>query len=164
MRILEPYGPTMGCKGCENKMTGDDARPHSSESRARLGELMRGDDVEAEIIARRDNRREQRAKVIAERNKTNAEEGSEPRTAPQPASSSSNGQQERHVETHSAKRKPDDAEEPGGTRSMKHLRRVFWNSSSQRRTSPSEHQVFMKWWEGSLTVSMRCAQGRSWRN
>ena len=30
---------------------------------------MREDDVEAEIIARRDDRREQRAKVIAERNK-----------------------------------------------------------------------------------------------
>ena len=30
---------------------------------------MRGDDVEAEIIARRDDRREQRAKVIAERTK-----------------------------------------------------------------------------------------------
>ena len=29
---------------------------------------MRGDDVEADIIARRDDRREQRAKVIAERN------------------------------------------------------------------------------------------------
>ena len=26
-RILEKYGPTMGRKGCENKMTGDDARP-----------------------------------------------------------------------------------------------------------------------------------------
>ena len=35
-RILEKYGPTMGCKGCENKMTGDDARPHSSECRVRL--------------------------------------------------------------------------------------------------------------------------------
>ena len=54
-RVLEKYGPTMGCKGCENKMTGDDARPHSSECRARLEELMRGDDVEAEIIARRDD-------------------------------------------------------------------------------------------------------------
>ena len=31
---------------------------------------MRGDDVEAEIIARRDDRREQRAKVIAERSKS----------------------------------------------------------------------------------------------
>ena len=103
-RILEKYGPTMGCKGCENKMTGDDARPHSSESRARLEELMREDDVEAEIIARRDDRREQRAKVIAERNKAKDEQGSEPRTAPQPASSSSNGQQERQVEANNAKR------------------------------------------------------------
>ena len=118
--ILEKYGPTMGCKGCENKMTGGGARPRSSDCRARLEELMRGDDVEAEIIARRDDRREQRAKVIAERNKANAEEGSEPRTAPQsqPASSSSNGQQERQVEAN-AKRKPDDTEEPGETRSKK---------------------------------------------
>ena len=60
-RILEKYGPTMGCKGCENKMIGDDTRPHSSQCRARLEELMREDDVEAEIIARRDDRREQRA-------------------------------------------------------------------------------------------------------
>ena len=30
-------------------MAGDDARPHSIECRARLEELMRGDDVEAEI-------------------------------------------------------------------------------------------------------------------
>ena len=44
---------------------------------------MGGDDVEAEIIAKRDDRREQRAKVIAERNKAKAEEGSEPWTAPQ---------------------------------------------------------------------------------
>ena len=75
------------------------------------------DDVEAEIIARRDDRREQRAKVIAERNKAKDEEGSEPRTAPQPTSSSFNGQQERQIEANSAKRKPDDTEEPGETRS-----------------------------------------------
>ena len=120
-RILEKYGPTMGCKGCEDKMTGDDARPHSSECRARLEEQMRGDDVEAEIIARRNDKREQRAKVIAERNKAKAEEGSEPRTAPQSqqASSSSNGQQERQAEANNAKRKPDDTEEPGQTRSKK---------------------------------------------
>ena len=119
-RILEKYGPTMGCKGCENKMTGDDARPHSSECRARLEELMREDDVEAEFIARRDDRREQRAKVIAERNKAKDEEGSEQaRPAPQPASSSSNGQQERQVEANNAKTKPDDTEEPGETRSKK---------------------------------------------
>ena len=102
-RILEKYGPMTGCKGCENKMIGDDARPHSSECRARLEELMREDDVEAEIIARRDDRREQRAKVIAKRNKAKNEEGSEPRTAPQPASSSSNEQQERQVEANNAK-------------------------------------------------------------
>ena len=40
-------------------MTGDDARPHSSECTVSLEELMRGDDV------------------IAERNKAKAEEGSE---------------------------------------------------------------------------------------
>ena len=51
-------------------MTGDDARPHSSECRVRLEELMRGDDLETEMIARRDDRRDQRAKVIAERNKS----------------------------------------------------------------------------------------------
>ena len=63
------------------------------ECRVRLEELMRGADVEAEIRARRDDKREQRAKVIAERNKVKAEAGSEPRTAPQnqPASSHSNG-------------------------------------------------------------------------
>ena len=55
-RVLEKYGPTVGCKGCETKMNGDDSRPHTSECRARLEELMRGDDVEAEIIARRDYR------------------------------------------------------------------------------------------------------------
>ena len=100
-------------------MTGDDARPHSIECGARLQELMREDDVEAEIIARRHDRREQRAKVIAERNKAKDEEGSEPRTAPQPASNSSNGQQEQQVEANNAKRKSDDTEEPGETRSKK---------------------------------------------
>ena len=100
-------------------MTPDDARPHSSECRARLEELMREDDVEAEIIAGRDDRREQRAKVIAERNQAKDEEGSEPRTAPQPASSSSNRRQEQQVEATNAKRKPDDTEEPGETRSKK---------------------------------------------
>ena len=49
--ILKKCGPTMGCKECESKMIGADARPHSSECRVRLEELMRGDDVEAEIIA-----------------------------------------------------------------------------------------------------------------
>ena len=94
-------------------MIGDDARPHSSECRVRVEELMRGDDVEAKIIAGRDDRREQRAKVIAVRNEAKAEEGSEPRTAPQsqPASSSSNGSQERQAEAINAKRKPDDTEE-----------------------------------------------------
>ena len=114
-RVLEKYGATMGCKGCENKMTGDVARPHSSECRVRLEELMRGDDVEAEIIARRNDRRELRGKVIAEKNETKAEEGSEPSTAPrsQPASSSSNGQKDRQAEANNAKRQPDDTEEPG---------------------------------------------------
>ena len=46
-RILEKYGNMMEWKGCENKKTGDDARPHSSECGARPEELMRGDDVEA---------------------------------------------------------------------------------------------------------------------
>ena len=110
-RILEKYGPTMGCKRFEDKIIGDDARPHSSECRAKLEELMREADVEAEIMTRRDDRREQRAKVIAERNKAVDEEGSEPRTAPQPSSSSSNGQQERQVEANNARRKPDDTEE-----------------------------------------------------
>ena len=50
--ILVKYGPTMECKGCENKMTGDDARPRSREWRVTPEELMDGDDVEAEIIAR----------------------------------------------------------------------------------------------------------------
>ena len=85
-RILEKYGPTMGCKRMREQNDWEDATPHSSECRARLEELMREDDVEAEIIAIRDDRREQRAKVIAERNKAKDEEGSEPRTAPQPAS------------------------------------------------------------------------------
>ena len=60
---------------------------------------MRGDDVEAEITASRDDRREQRAKVIAERNKAKAEEVSEPKTAPQsqPAPRSSNGQRRGQV-------------------------------------------------------------------
>ena len=59
-RILKKYGPTMGCKGCKSKIAGGDARPHSNECRARLEELMRADDAEADIIARRDERREQR--------------------------------------------------------------------------------------------------------
>ena len=43
-RVLEKYGPTMGCKGSENKMTGDDTRAHSSECTVRLEEVMRGDE------------------------------------------------------------------------------------------------------------------------
>ena len=95
---------------------------------------MREDDVEAEIIARKDDRREQRAKVIAERNKAKDEEGSEPRTAPQPASSSSNGQQERQVEANNAKRKPDDTEEPGETRSKKQ-RMAFLSGRAKTKES-----------------------------
>ena len=113
-------------------MTGDD------ECRARLEELMREDDVEAEIIARRDDRREQRAKVIAERNQAKDEEGSEPRTAPQPASVSSNGQQERQVEANNAKRKPDDTEEPGETRSKKQWMACL---SGRAKTKESEKSV-----------------------
>ena len=59
--------------------------------------------------------------MIPERNNAKDEEGSEPRTAPQsqPTTSSSNGQQERQSEANIAKRKPDDTEEPGETRSKK---------------------------------------------
>ena len=46
-RILEKYGPTMGCKGCESKIVGGDAKPHSVECRAKLEELMRADEREA---------------------------------------------------------------------------------------------------------------------
>ena len=145
-RFLDKYGPTMGCKGCENKMTGDDARPPSSECRARLEELMRGDDVEAEIIARRDDRREQRAKVIAERNKAKAEEGSEPRTPPQrqPASSSSNGGQQRQTENNNAKREPEESEEPGETRSKKQTMACLSRRAKIEESAKSVLEQFIK--------------------
>ena len=68
---------------------------------------MCGDDVEAEIIARRDDRRDKRAKVVAERNKVKAEEGPESSTEPQclSASSCSNGRQPQpQAETTNTKR------------------------------------------------------------
>ena len=61
--------------------------------------------------------------MIAERNKADAEERSEPRTAPlsQLASSSSNRQQLRQAEACTAKSKPEVTEEPGETRSKKQM-------------------------------------------
>ena len=49
----------MGCKACEAKINGDEGwtRPHSGECRARLEEAMQQDDVETEILVRRDARK-----------------------------------------------------------------------------------------------------------
>ena len=107
-RVIERYGPTMGCKGCENKIAGDDARPHSAECRARLEELMREDEREAEVIARRGERSEQRAKSAAEQEEPNRESEEPPPRVQQGqlASSSSSGEQRSSAERVDAQRKP----------------------------------------------------------
>ena len=58
-RILEKCDPTMECKGYENKMIGDDARPHSSECRVRLEELMREERRQKRTESQGDSREEQ---------------------------------------------------------------------------------------------------------
>ena len=75
--------------------------------------------------------------MIAERNKAKYEEGSEPRTAPQPASSSSKGQQERQVEANNAKRKPADTEEPGETRSKNQRMACLGGSAKTEESAKS---------------------------
>ena len=57
-RLLEKYGVTPGCKGCEAKLAGDDAKPHSAECRARIEDAMLKDDEEAGILAGRDTRKQ----------------------------------------------------------------------------------------------------------
>ena len=131
-RILEKYGPTLGCKGCESKIAGEDARPHSSECRARLEELMRSDEEDAGVIARRDERRGPRAKTAAEAEEVK-EETEEPPAAQQQrqqaARSSSVAPQQPAGRT-DAQRKPEH-EEQDEVRSKK--QRVATISTGQER-------------------------------
>ena len=128
---------------------------------------MRGDDAEETIIVRRDDRREQRAKVWA-------------RTQDRASESVSIEQFQWTTAAHRQKQpikwKRVDTEEPGGDTRQEAKDGKFEQKSEnrgigeeclgtalffQKRTSPLEHSAHMKWWKGSLTVSMRCARGRS---
>ena len=60
-RLLSEYGFTVGCKGCEARLTGNGAKPRSHECRARLEEVMRAAVLDADVLHRRDARMRQSA-------------------------------------------------------------------------------------------------------
>ena len=59
-RLLEQIRTAIGCKGCEAKINGDEVRTHSNECRARIEEAMQQDEVEMDILTKRDSRRVQK--------------------------------------------------------------------------------------------------------
>ena len=60
-RLRSEYGFTVGCKGCEAKLTGNGVKPHSHECRARLEEVRRSAVRDADVLHRRDARMRQSA-------------------------------------------------------------------------------------------------------
>ena len=58
-RLLSEYGFTVGCKGCEVKLTGNGVKPHSHECGARLEEVRRAAVRDADVLHRRDARMRQ---------------------------------------------------------------------------------------------------------
>ena len=59
-RLLSKCGFTMGCNGCEGKLTGNGVQPHTHECRARLEEVMRAAVRVADVLHRRDSRMHER--------------------------------------------------------------------------------------------------------
>ena len=55
-KLLEKFGFTEECPGCEAKITGGDRRGHNATCRARIEKAIRDDDAEADVIQRRDAR------------------------------------------------------------------------------------------------------------
>ena len=54
--LMEKYGYTEGCIGCEAKIDGTARRGHSKACRQRIEQAVREDNPEAEFIRRRDER------------------------------------------------------------------------------------------------------------
>ena len=61
-RILGEYGFTVGCKGCEAKLTGSGVKPHSVACTARTQETMRAAGRDEEVSDRRGARIRQRVR------------------------------------------------------------------------------------------------------
>jgi len=56
-RLLEKFGPSVGRKACDAKIQGTETRAaHSDECRARMEQAMREDEIEKDIISKRDAR------------------------------------------------------------------------------------------------------------
>ena len=56
-RLLDKFGPSVGCKACNAKVQGAETRAaHSEECRARIEQAMREDEIEKDIISKRDAR------------------------------------------------------------------------------------------------------------
>ena len=62
-KLIEKFGYTAGCRGCEAKIEGTSREPHSATCRQRLEEEMMSDDMEKQAIERRDQRRAQRRRT-----------------------------------------------------------------------------------------------------
>ena len=83
-RLLEKYGYTEGCVGCEYKQAGvSDHRGHTQACRARLRNAMEGDAEDKEILAKSQRRREQSTAQPAKRDQkaSSGKESDEPNTA-----------------------------------------------------------------------------------
>ena len=52
-RVLGEHGFTVGCKGCEAKLTGSGVKPHSLACRARMEETIRAAGRDEEVSNRR---------------------------------------------------------------------------------------------------------------
>ena len=77
--LLEKYGYTEGCIGCEAKIDGTARRGHSKACRQRIEEAVREDNPEAEFIRRRDERFQKPEKSEDATPSNAAQAGSEPR-------------------------------------------------------------------------------------
>ena len=62
-QILERYGLSADCPGCEAKLWGRARRAHTRECRNRLEEEIRRDDDDSGILRRRDERRKAKVEV-----------------------------------------------------------------------------------------------------
>ena len=96
--MLEKFGFTENCPGCEAKITGGDRRGHNAECRARLEKAIRDDDAEADVIQRRD------ARMAKDDVKDDADGQATPRAVPEeeaadpPAAAAAGAGQEEDIE------------------------------------------------------------------
>ena len=59
-KLIEKFGYTPGCRGCEAKIEGTSREAHSAQCRQRLEEEMLNDEIERQAIERRNARRTQK--------------------------------------------------------------------------------------------------------